>query len=85
MTSDDLTALIKESQHKDPNKLPTLRGRGLPHIVANWTDKLEFTKSEKGGICVHIVKQLDKDSLQSQEEVATINTSLKKPQKIYQL
>lgn len=55
----DMMALITERKQTDPTKLTSIRGRGLSQIVANWTDKLEFTDNEKGGLTVHVIKYLN--------------------------
>jgi len=71
-TPEDLQKKLKESLQVDPTQMRSLRGRGLPHIVANWTDVLEFSSSKKGGICVHVIKYLNKDVNNENE---TSNTS----------
>lgn len=55
----ELTKLVEERKVLDPTQITTIRGRGLPQIVANWTDSLEFTKNEKGGITSHVVKNYE--------------------------
>ncbi len=40
-----------------------IRGRGLPKIVAEWTDELEFTDNEKGGLRVRVKKFLNDPKL----------------------
>lgn len=42
-----------------------IRGRGLPKIVAEWTDELEFTDNEKGGIRVRVRKYLNDPKLKT--------------------
>jgi len=63
-TPEEITRIVKENQQNGPLNMKTLRGRGLPHIVANWTDVLEFTTSELGGICAHVVKKLNNNATQ---------------------
>lgn len=51
----ELTRIVKE--RRDPNYVHEgIRGRGLSKIVAEWTDELEFTDTESGGIIVRIKK-----------------------------
>lgn len=53
----ELTRIVKE--RSDPNYIYTgIRGRGLAKIVSEWTDKLEFSDTEQGGIKVRIKKFL---------------------------
>jgi anti-sigma regulatory factor (Ser/Thr protein kinase) len=40
-----------------------IRGRGLPKIVAEWTDELEFTDIDRGGIRVRVKKNLNDPKL----------------------
>jgi anti-sigma regulatory factor (Ser/Thr protein kinase) len=53
-----------------------LRGRGLPKIVAEWTDELEFTDIESGGIRVRVRKYLNDPKLKES------STSLENPSHI---
>lgn len=57
-TAAEMARLVEERKHADPTKLLGIRGRGLSQIVANWTDALEFLDNEKGGLTVHVVKNL---------------------------
>ena len=69
---EELAKIVKDRQEiSTMDKLKTLRGRGLSEIVSNWTDKLEFTKSELGGICVHITKTVDQDQGESRGTTAS--------------
>jgi anti-sigma regulatory factor (Ser/Thr protein kinase) len=79
-TPEDLEKKVKASMQIDPAKLVTLRGRGLPHIVANWTDVLEFKKNDQGGISVHIIKYLNRTA---PNESSTLGGG--QSQQIYQL
>lgn len=54
--------LVEERKTWDNTKTMSIRGRGLPQIVANWTDKLEFIDNEGGGLIVKAVKLLDKEA-----------------------
>lgn len=49
---------IVEERSKKEFSLHEIRGRGLPKIVKEWTDELDFTDSEKGGIIVKVKKYL---------------------------
>lgn len=42
-----------------------IRGRGLSKIVSEWTDELEFTDNEKGGISVRVKKLLNDPKLKA--------------------
>lgn len=54
----EITKIVNE--RKTQNVLNGLiRGRGLPKIVAEWTDELEFTDTEKGGMRVRVKKSLN--------------------------
>lgn len=72
---EELKKKVEEAKQADPTNLTSLRGRGLPHIVANWTDLLEFRDSEQGGLCVHVVKYLRADVPSSQAIPSAFNTS----------
>lgn len=77
ISPENLANKIKEKQQVNVmDQLKSLRGRGLSQIVSNWTDVLEFKKSELGGICVHVVKYLEKDI--SEKDVPGLNTSREK-------
>jgi len=43
-----------------------LRGRGLPKIVAEWSDELEFSDIQEGGIRVRVRKYLNDPKLKAQ-------------------
>lgn len=52
-----LQKLVEERRH--PNYVFSgIRGRGLPKIVSEWTDELEFTDRPEGGIKVRVKKYL---------------------------
>lgn len=66
----DLKKLI--DARRDPHYVHSgIRGRGLSKIVAEWTDELEFSDIENGGIRVRVKKYLNdpklKEALQSSE------------------
>lgn len=64
LSPQELTSLIKQRQQMDPiERMKSMRGRGLPQIVANWTDELIVKQSELGGICVHIIKKLSPNAM----------------------
>lgn len=60
-TAQEMTKLVAERRKIDPTQITTLRGRGLAQIVANWTDALEYTDNEQGGLTVHAIKRLDQE------------------------
>lgn len=65
-------------KRKSQNALNGLiRGRGLPKIVSEWTDELEFTDNEQGGIQVRVRKYLNDPKLKNQ-----INSGLENPSHI---
>ncbi len=49
---------IIDERSKKKFSLHEIRGRGLPKIVKQWTDELDFTDSQKGGIIVRVKKYL---------------------------
>ncbi|MBN2087666.1 ATP-binding protein [Candidatus Peregrinibacteria bacterium] len=58
-TAKELATYVEEHKNADPTTITSIRGRGLAQIVAAWTDSLEFKENEKGGITVHVIKNLD--------------------------
>lgn len=55
LTAKEITQIVETE--KTPNLLNGLiRGRGLPKIVAEWTDELEFQDIPSGGIQVRVRK-----------------------------
>lgn len=67
MTPEQLNMLVKERSQQTPTSLKTMRGRGLPQIVKNWTDVLEFGHSDDmGGTKVHIIKYIKQDATHQQ-------------------
>lgn len=55
------------NERRNPNYTHTgLRGRGLSKIVAEWTDELEFSNIESGGIRVRIKKYLKDPKLEEE-------------------
>jgi anti-sigma regulatory factor (Ser/Thr protein kinase) len=58
MKAEEINKLVAE--RKSQTLLNGLiRGRGLPKIVAEWTDELEFTDVENGGIRARVKKYLN--------------------------
>ncbi|MCC7432605.1 ATP-binding protein [Candidatus Peregrinibacteria bacterium] len=58
LNAKEITDLI-ESRKTQTILNGLIRGRGLPKIVAEWTDELEFTDTAKGGIQVRVKKFLN--------------------------
>ncbi len=58
LKADEIKKIIEERSKKEFN-LHEIRGRGLPKIVKEWTDELDFTDSPKGGIIVRVKKYLN--------------------------
>ena len=48
----ELTTLMQTKKAQAQSVVRGLRGRGLAHIVAKWTDELEFTDRTGGGMMV---------------------------------
>lgn len=61
MTAEQLTALLKERKQMMTRQYTGFRGRGLPKIVAEWTDEVTFENAETGGIRVKVKKYLRKE------------------------
>ena len=59
-TATEMTEFVENQKTIDPSTITTLRGRGLTQIVSSWTDTLEFKDNEKGGLTVHVVKNLER-------------------------
>lgn len=58
LKASEITKLIEERKNqKVVNHL--IRGRGLPKIVAEWTDELEFSDNPDGGLRVRVKKNLN--------------------------
>jgi len=60
-TAKEMTALLEERRRADPTQMG-IRGRGLSQIVSSWTDLLEFTDNEKGGLTAHVMKNVENES-----------------------
>lgn len=57
MKAAELQKLVDE--RREPNYVfQGIRGRGLPKIVSEWTDELQFTDKPDGGIKVKVTKYL---------------------------
>jgi anti-sigma regulatory factor (Ser/Thr protein kinase) len=64
MKAEEINKLVQE--RKSQTLLNGLiRGRGLPKIVAEWTDELEFTDLENGGIKARVKKFLNDPKMRS--------------------
>lgn len=61
MTAAQLTALLKERKQMMTAQYLGFRGRGLPKIIAEWTDDVVFEDVPGGGIRVRIKKYLRKE------------------------
>lgn len=73
LTAEEIKKIVEERKGQTiMNGL--IRGRGLPKIVAEWTDELEFTNTEKGGIQVRVKKYLNDPKLK-----AMIGSGLENP------
>ncbi|MCX6807774.1 MAG: ATP-binding protein [Patescibacteria group bacterium] len=57
-TADEIRRIVAEKRKAGPLANKTKRGRGLPWIVTNWMDKVEFIDLLGGGIRVQVVKYL---------------------------
>ncbi|MFC1810900.1 ATP-binding protein [Patescibacteria group bacterium] len=57
MKAADIKKRVDEKSGKEFS-LHEIRGRGLPMIVKQWTDELDFTDSPQGGIIVRVKKSL---------------------------
>ncbi len=76
LSAAEIQKLIDE-RRRDQSLYTLIRGRGLPKIVAEWTDELKFEDTETGGIKVTVKKslhdeQLNKPSPQNLEKPAHI-------------
>jgi anti-sigma regulatory factor (Ser/Thr protein kinase) len=58
-TAAEMTAFVTKNRGIDPATITTIRGRGLAQIVSSWTDVLEFKDNEKGGLTVHVIKNIE--------------------------
>lgn len=58
-SAEEMSAFIEERKNVDPATITSIRGRGLSQIVSNWTDTLEFSDNEQGGLTVHVVKSIE--------------------------
>lgn len=62
----DIIKKYKENAKKNQLELG-IRGRGLAYIVEKWTDELEITDREKGGIKVRVKKYLNDPNFKKEE------------------
>jgi len=58
MKADEIKKLVDE-RSKEGTIIHEIRGRGLPKIVKEWTDELNFEDNSKGGITVRVKKYLN--------------------------
>jgi anti-sigma regulatory factor (Ser/Thr protein kinase) len=66
----EVSQIVEERRKQTgPNNL--IRGRGLPKIVSEWTDELEFSDNEQGGIRVRVKKFLNDPKFQTKLENPT--------------
>jgi anti-sigma regulatory factor (Ser/Thr protein kinase) len=64
LKADQINKLVQERKSQTVlNGL--IRGRGLPKIVAEWTDELEFSDTDQGGIRVRVRKYLNDPKLKT--------------------
>ncbi len=61
MKPEELTHLFKERSQLVAGSYMGFRGRGLPKIVAGWTDEIAFEASDLGGIKAKVKKYLRKE------------------------
>jgi hypothetical protein len=61
MKPDELTRLFKERSQMVAGSYMGFRGRGLPKIVAGWTDEIIFEASDLGGIKAKAKKYLRRE------------------------
>lgn len=61
MNAEQLTKLLIDRKQLMTNEYLGFRGRGLPKIVAEWTDELIFEDLPGGGIRARVKKYLRKD------------------------
>jgi len=57
-TAADMSAFLAKNKGVNPASITTIRGRGLSQIVSSWTDFVEFKDNEKGGLTVHVIKNI---------------------------
>ncbi len=65
-TSAEALQKIVEEHRKPGYVFQGIRGRGLSKIVAEWTDELEFTNMQNGGIQVRVKKYLQDPKLKEE-------------------
>ncbi len=71
MTAAQLTELLKTRKQMMTGQYLGFRGRGLPKIIAEWTDELVFEDVDGGGIRVKIKKYLRKE----EDTVSSVGTT----------
>lgn len=72
MNAEEIKKLVEE-RRKQTGISTLIRGRGLPKIVAEWADELEFQNTEKGGILVRVRKYIQNASLSAANAPANDN------------
>lgn len=60
ITAEEMRKLIAD-RTQDGYKFEGIRGRGLSKIVHGWTDELEFSDLQNGGLRVRVKKMLKKE------------------------
>lgn len=60
-TPESIKTLFESRLNLTQEQYLGFRGRGLPKIVAAWTDEVTFENSDLGGLRVHIKKDLRKE------------------------
>lgn len=53
----EVEELFNKRRQEDPTASTSKRGRGLPRIVANWTDSVFFEDRDGGGLQVRVIKK----------------------------
>lgn len=59
MTAEQMYDMLMERKNPDYLRTLGIRGRGLPKIVSEWTDELEFKDKDGGGLSVRVRKFLN--------------------------
>ena len=75
LSAKELTAILNERRNPNYQNIG-IRGRGLSKIVAEWTDELEFTDLQNGGIKVRIRKYLQDPKLKEMSQFLESPTHL---------
>ncbi len=64
-TAEQMKEYLKDKLDEQAKNSVTfsIRGRGLSQIIYSWSDSLEFTDSDKGGLKVQITKSIKKEEI----------------------